>query len=221
MKRTYFILCALCVCLFGSAQNKKVETFDKNTWHWTEGVDKYQYVMVEDGFLVIQNLQKNKKATAYQQMAKSFARLPIRPQENFKLTIKYLVSSYTLNIHQIMFNTSKQCLEDDGVDGFESYMFTFWGLGGKATWMLNLGDGNNSSETLPGKMKVTGEYPMEFVIEKKSRKTSIELNGIQLYDGDLSFSNSCIGFLVPFFDKKISYIKIDEIIIEQADAEDD
>lgn len=216
MKRIYFILALLCVCAFVSAQSKKVETFDKNTWHWTENSDEYQYVNIEDGFLVIQNLKKNKKATKYQQIAKAYAKVPLRPQENFKLTIKYLVASYYGTFHYILFNTGLQCFEDD--EGtFNSY---FLAIGGGA-WGLNIGDSQKHTGKLPGKQKVKGECPMEFVLEKKSRITTIEINGIQIYEGALPMTTPCIGFWVPLWSKKFSCIKIDEIIIEQADSDDD
>ena len=94
MKRLFFIISIACVCIATSAQSKKIETFDKNTWHWTEGSDKYQNVMIEDGVLVIQNLQKNKKATPYEQIAKSYAKLP-RAKGSFLYFATYL-SRYCL-----------------------------------------------------------------------------------------------------------------------------
>ncbi len=216
MKRYYFIIAALCTCLFASAQSKKVETFDKNTWHWTEGADKFQSVAIEDGYLVIQNFKKNKKATQLQQMARSYAKLPLRPQENFKLTIKYSVADYYTTWYQILFNTSKQCLDEDAGD-FETYYLFKLG----PYWILNIGDGLKHTDKLPGKIKVKGEYPMEFVLQKKGRISTIELNGIQLYEGELKMTNSCIGFQVPLVNNKNSYIKIDEVIVEQADPDDD
>lgn len=218
MKRLYFILVALCFCFVASAQNKKVETFDRNTWHWTEGADKFQSVSIEDGFLVIHNFKKNKKATAYENVAKSYAKLPLRPQENFKLTIKYIVADYNLTWSFILFNTNKQCLDEDA-DPNQVESFLLGKLG--PYWALNLGDGKNRSGKLPGKVKQKGEYPMEFVLEKRSKNVTIELNGIQLYEGELQIKNSCIGFQVPLFNQKASYIKVDEIIIEQADRDDD
>ncbi len=216
MKRIYFILTALCICIFASAQSMKVETFDKNTWNWTEGADKFQSVSIEDGYLVIQNLKKNKKATPYQQLAKSYAKLPLRPNESFKLTIKYLVANYYTTAYWIFFNTSKQCLEED-VELFESYVLAAFG----SWWTLVLNEGQKQEGKLPGKVKAKGEYPMEFVLRKQGRISTIELNGIQLYEGELKMTNSCIGFQVPLIAAKNSYIKIDEVIIEQADADED
>jgi len=219
MKRIYFILCALCVFALAPAQNKKVETFDKNTWHWTEGSDKYQTVTIEDGFLLIHNHQKNKKATAYEQIAKSYAKLPLRPQENFKLTIKYFVADYNITWYWILFNTNRKCLDEDAdpTNLVESYLFNQI----SSYWALNLGDGQVHKGKIPGKVKQKGEYPMEFVLKKRSKLVTIELNGIQLYEGELQLTNPCIGFQVPLFNKKNSYIKIDEVIVEQADREED
>ena len=218
MKRLFFIISIACVCIATSAQSKKIETFDKNTWHWTEGSDKYQNVMIEDGVLVIQNLQKNKKATPYEQIAKSYAKLPLRPQESFKLTIKYFVADYNLTWYWILFNTDKKCLDEDADPNLvESYLFNQI----SSYWVLGLGDGQQHKGKIPGKVKQKGEFPMEFVLEKKSRLVTIELNGVQLYEGELQLTNPCIGFQVPLFNKKNSYIKIDEVIVEQADPDDE
>lgn len=218
MKRLYFIICALCVTTLAFAQNKKIETFDKNSWRWTEGADKYQSVTIEEGYLVIANLQNIKKASDYQNLAKSFARLPYRPNESFRLTIKYIVPNYNDAVYHILFNTEKKCLMDDEETGeFDSYLLSMDG----PEWVLNLDDAGLKNDKLPGKVKQKGEYPMTFVIEKKSKNVSIELNGIQLYEGELPMTNPCIGFMVPLNDKKTSYLKIDEVIIEQADSNDD
>ncbi|MBR0064461.1 MAG: hypothetical protein IJQ06_02570 [Paludibacteraceae bacterium] len=217
MQRYYFIIVALCVCLSASAaRSKKVETFDANKWHWTENVDKYQYVAIEDGFLVIKNIKINKKATAYGRIAKSYARLPLRPQENFKLTIKYLLADYKKTYYWIWFNLDKQCLEEDvEPNAQESYFLTQLG----PQWILNIGDGQNHEDKLPGKVITKGEYPMEFVIEKRGRNASVELNGILLYEGEMRMTNPCIGFWSPLTAKN-SYIKIDEVIVEQAEPDD-
>lgn len=215
MKRIYFILFAVCLCALASAQNKKVETFDKNTWHWTEGSDKYQSVAIEDGYLVISAFQKNKKATAYQNSAKSFAKLPLRTNTNFKLTINYLVADYA-TMHHILFNTDKQCLQDDEETGQYGTYFLNVGAYG---WGLNLGEYGVHNGKLP-KVKSKGEYSRKFVIERKGKNVTMELDGIQIYEGECKISSPCIGFMVPLWNKKISSIKIDEIIIEQADEED-
>ena len=217
MKRLLFVLCAFSACTLMFSQNKKVETFDSNRWRWIEGADKYQSVTIEDGYLVLYNHQTNKKETDYQNLAKSFAKLPLRPNEKFSLTIKYLIPNYNESEYQILFNTDKKCMMDEEEEGgFTSYILSMNG----PEWTLLLGEYGESNDVLPGKVKSKEEYPMELVIEKKSRNVSIALNGIELYEGELKISNPCIGFFVPLFDKKNSYIKIDEVIIEQADGED-
>lgn len=218
MKRIFFILVVLSVCAFASAQGKKVETFNKNTWHWIESTDKYQSIKIEDGFMVISNIQNIKNGSDYQNLAKTFARIPLRPAENFKMTIKYLVPNYNECEYHILFNTDKKCMTDDEETGqFESYSLSMNG----PAYKLDLDDAGVFEDKLPGKVKQKGEYPMELVIWKQSKSTSIELNGIQLFQNELIIKNPCVGFIVPLFDKKKSYLKIDEIIVEQADSDND
>ncbi len=217
MKRIYVIICALCVCMIAAAQSKKVETFDKNSWRWIESADKYHTVAIEDGYLLVSNLQKNKKYTDYQNLAKTFARLPLRPNDSFKLTIKYLVPNYNDAEYSILFNTAKKCIMDEEEEGqFETYGISMEG----PKWELKLGKFGEKSDKLPGTVKVKDDYPMVLVIEKKSRIVSIELNGIELFEDELEIKNPCVGFLVPLWDKKKSYLKVDEVIVEQAEEEE-
>lgn len=218
MKRFNFILCALFICTLSIAQRtQKVETFDNNRWRWIEGVDKFHSVTIEDGYLVISNLRKNGDATDYQNLAKTFAKLPLRPNDNFKLTIKYLVPNYNDAEYSILFNTAKKCIMDEEEEGqFETYGISMEG----PKWELKLGKFGEKSDKLPGTVKVKNDYPMELVIEKKSRIVSIEINGIELFEDELEIKNPCVGFLVPLWDKKKSYLKVDEIIVEQAEEEE-
>ncbi|MCR5193460.1 MAG: hypothetical protein K6D59_09165 [Bacteroidales bacterium] len=203
--------------MIAAAQSKKVETFDKNSWRWIESADKYHTVAIEDGYLLVSNLQKNKKYTDYQNLAKTFARLPLRPNDSFKLTIKYLVPNYNDAEYSILFNTAKKCIMDEEEEGqFETYGISMEG----PKWELKLGKFGEKSDKLPGTVKVKDDYPMVLVIEKKSRIVSIELNGIELFEDELEIKNPCVGFLVPLWDKKKSYLKVDEVIVEQAEEEE-
>ena len=249
MKRIFFVFLTLCICCFVSAQSKKIETFDKNTWHWTENADKFHSAIIEDGYLVISHSKFNKKATPYQRLAKSFVKLPLRPSENFKLTVKYLVADYNLSWYSIYFNVDKDCMKDEGETGlFEKYQLFFAG----STWALNVcpenrqvteyatkeslktiefatrfgcfsanGATNFCIGKLPLKVETRGEYPMELVLLKRGKIVTIEVNDMQIFEGELKITKPYFGFQTPMFGKKVSYIKIDEVIVEQVDTDDD
>ena len=225
MRHIGCIFIALLICATSFSQ-RRVETMDENRWHWKECSDKYQSVSFEDGYLAVTALKKNKKYTDYQNNAKTFARLPIRPNDDYKLTIKYIVQNYYNSWYTICFNTSKQCLDDDDESGdFSTYYLQMFG----PYWVLNVGDGQKHTEKLQGKVKSkeAKDYPMELFINKKHNKVEIELNGIQIFKGDCTMNEPCIGFMVPALPgilklyKFGSTLKIDEIIIEQAEGQDD
>ena len=218
MKRINFVLCALLVCSLGFAQNKKVESFDKNTWRWLEGADKYQSVIIEDGFMTISAIKPYKKGTPYQNLAKTFTKLPLRPNDNFKVTIKYYVPNFQTDWLWFYFNTDKQCLQDDeGLGLFSTYILF---IGGQ-DWGLNLGEYGGFNGKLPGKYKQKKDVPMQIVLEKKQRNFLIEINNVEIFNGECKISSPCVGFAVPLFaNKKPASIKIDEITIEQAEEDD-
>ena len=212
MRHISCIFIALLICATTFAQ-QRVETMDENRWHWKEGADKYQSVYFEDGYLVVSALKKNRKYSDYQNNAKTFAKLPIRPFYDYKLTIKYVVQHYPKSFYTICFNTNKQCMDDEDESGdFSTYYLQMFG----PYWVLNVGDGQKHSEKLQGKIKKVSDYPMELFINKKQNKVEIELNGIQIYKGDCEMTEPCIGFMVPVGNT----IKVDEIIIEQVEEEE-
>ncbi len=218
MKRLFFILSAVCICMITYAQRVKVESFDKNTWRWLEGTDKYQSVAIEDGFLTISSIKPYKKANPYQNSAKTYAKLPFRPNDNFKITINYYVPLFQSDWLTLFFNTDKQCLQDDeGLGQFGTYTLF---IGGQ-DWGLNLGDYGGFHGKLPGKYKQKKNVPMQIVMEKKQKNLMVEINNIEIFNGECKISSPCIGFMVPLFaGKKPASIKIDEITIEQAEEED-
>ena len=176
MKRLFFILSAVCICMITYAQRVKVESFDKNTWRWLEGTDKYQSVAIEDGFLTISSIKPYKKANPYQNSAKN-----------------------------------------EGLGQFGTYTLF---IGGQ-DWGLNLGDYGGFHGKLPGKYKQKKNVPMQIVMEKKQKNLMVEINNIEIFNGECKISSPCIGFMVPLFaGKKPASIKIDEITIEQAEEED-
>lgn len=217
MKRILFLGIVLCTWFLASAQQKKIETFNKNTWRWIEEADQYQSVAIEDGYMVISNLKAYKKGTPYQNMAKTFAKLPLRPNDNFKMTIKYIVPEFFVTPYFIYFNTDKKCLQDDeGTGEFSTYLLYFAGQ----TWGLNLGNYGHYSKTLPGKFKQKKDVPMEIIFEKKFQKLLIEINGIEIFNDECPINSPCFGFGVLRIGKKTVSLKIDEIIIEQDSEEE-
>jgi hypothetical protein len=201
-----------------SAQRTKVETFDKNTWRWIEEADKYQSISIEDGYLILSAMKANKKANAYQNMAKTYAKLPLHPNDNFKVTIKYVVPDFFATLYFIYFNTDKKCLQDDEALGeFGTYVLSMGG----STWGLNLGPCGGFTNKLPGKFKQKKDVPMQLVLEKKHKKLVVELNGVEIFNDECQITSPCIGFGVPLIlGKKPASLKIDEVVVEQVEEEE-
>ena len=226
MKKSILALLILAVSLPMFAQNK-VETFDDNRWGFQEGANKFGSVSVEDGYLVLNckkfdmksalGLMSHKSDAGKQQnlwnnLTKSFARVPMRPTDNYKLTIKYLVSNPMAMMYSIFFNMDKRILDEE-----ESYSASGFLLQmGANQYNLIIGDGMQHADKLPIKMKGK-DFPMTFTIEKKGRNAIFELNGIEIYRGECALTEPCIGFVCQMAK---TYLKIDEIILEQAEEED-
>ena len=225
------LLFALAFCaVLPSFASLKMDKMDDNKWKWIESADKYQSITYEDGYMLITAKKEYKHASDYQNMAKTFARIPMRAKDNYKLTIKCIVPNFYKDQYVILFNTSKQCLDDEESTGqFDTYALMMNG----SNWILNIfktknwsdmsasrnvkgEDGQVYNDVLPGKVKNPKDYPMEFVITKSRNTAIIEINGIQIFKGDCELTEPCMGFMVPVG----SSLKVDEVIVDQVEEED-
>lgn len=213
MKRICLIVISLMFWGAFAFSQQKIDRMDGNRWNWLVGSDKYKSVEFEDGYLVLTATKANKKLTDYQNEAKTFARLPLRAKDDFKLTIKCVVADYNNSEYVICFNTDKKCMDDEEEEGdFGSYKLCMEG----PEYKLMLNRDFERSEKLPGRVKNGRDYPMSFTIEKKRDTAEIEINGIQIFKGECEITTPFIGFLVPVGHS----LKIDEIIIDQAENND-
>jgi len=218
MKRIVLSIIALILCLTTYA-SAKVDKMDDNKWNWTEfSSSKIGSVTFEDGYMVL-NSKILPKGNPFNQtdyikavnasMVKTYAQLPIRAKDNYKLTIKYIDPNYGQGIYQIYFNGSKGCIEDEQCTSY----FIQVAMGGQYT--LPSFDGQIHMDKLPIKGKK--DVPMTFVLTKKGNEATIEVNGIELYSGVCPLTEPCIGFCVLW--KKT--LKIDEVIVDQFDLENE
>lgn len=81
-----FILTFVFTSLFSNAQEKITvkETFENNRFQWDEFYEKDYSGSIQDGFFVLQNKKDDI-------LVRSIAELPIRIDQNFKITFKFLI----------------------------------------------------------------------------------------------------------------------------------
>lgn len=210
MKRILFCAALLCASVFIFA-DVKTETFENNKWNWTEGADKYKSVFIDDGNMILETKKIEKKVPVLLAQAHSFARIPMRAKDNYKLTIKAIMPKGIASCWTLFFNTDKKCLTiDEEYEDFPTCSLTFFGN----NYHLIVGDGGIQYAKMPFKMD-NKEFPIEIVITKTRREAKIEINGVQVFKGECELSNPCMGFLVPQRNKLI----VSEISVEQ-DQED-
>ncbi|MCQ2339293.1 MAG: hypothetical protein MJZ79_00705 [Paludibacteraceae bacterium] len=211
MKRVLFSAALLCASLISFA-GVKTETFDDNKWNWTEGADKYKSVSIVDGNMILETNKIEKNVPDLLAQAHSFARIPMRARDNYKLTIHAVMPNGIKTFWVLFFNTGKKCLTiDEEYEDVPSYSLTFFGN----YYNLNIGDGQKHSEKLPFKMNGK-EFPIEVVITKTRKETKIEINGVQIFKGECELTEPCMGFLVPLKHKLI----VSDVSVEQAEEED-
>lgn len=212
MKRITIILGIMCVSTLIHAQSR-TETFDDNKWQWTERTTKCNSVVINDGKMTLTTAKFDKKATdIWHQIATTFGRVPMRPRDNYRMTIKAIIPTDDTN-WSLLFNFPKNCLEmEEGETQFDGYSLMLSGN----EFVLAIGDGQKHTDKLPIKFQKK-DQPFEIVITKKRNTAIFEINGMQIYKGDCQLTEPCIGFNV--LEEKQSII-IDEVKIEQAEADD-
>ena len=148
---------------------------------------------------------------------RTFAKLPISIEDNYKVTIKYLAPTGLFSNYKILFNGKKSCLEEDEDSQKECRSDCVAFSGQQVIVQYTTASGiSNFSMDFP--VKITKEMPMELTIEKKTSKILIELNGIQLYKGEGHITEPCIGFQLA---SPACTLKIDEVRVDYVEREDD
>ena len=186
MKKSILIICALCLGFNIFAQSK-IETFDENKWNWTEGVSKYSSVVIDNGQMEIKYLKINKKSSEWSNIPKTFAKLPVNINEPFSVKIKIIVSKNSL--YSIIFNASMDCLDEGNGNNFSSNGILF----NDNQYILSGINADVTSDKLP--LKIMKDFLLEILISYNGNKTSIEVNNMQIYNGNLKMTGPCLGFI--------------------------
>lgn len=219
MKRFYFTITAISLSLLMFAQSNeandylKIDNLDDNKWGWLEEADKYRRADFDgEGHLVLTAKKLQKNASDYVNMAKTFVRLPIRPKEDYKVSIKCIAPKKT-DFFTVFFNVPRKCMEDnDGLGLFSKYMVNM----AENSCTIDVGESSKHTDKLPGKYKKNKEHPYDIVITKQQPNVIIEINGIQVYKGTCELTESHIGLGVPVKQRLL----IDEVSVEQAEERD-
>ena len=149
---------------------------------------------------------------------RTFAKLPIQAEGNYKITISYINPATSYPFYAILFNGNKDCLSD--FEGEQNKCgYNTISINNKTVSIHYVNNENKvqqKAEQFP--VKLTKEMPMTLTIEKKHNKAIIELNGIELLRGDCLLTEPCIGFqlLGPG-----QTLKIDEVIVEQIESDEE
>lgn len=211
MKKLIILVGIVCLSTLIQAQ-VKVETFDSNKWQWVERSSKKNSVVINDGVMTLTTLKIDKKADIWHQRATTFGRVPMRANDNYKLTVKAILPT-NLTIWNFYFNMPKNCLQmEEGETKFDGLALLFIGN----YYMLFLGNNEVRKEKLPIKFQRKNQ-PIEIVLTKKGGTAIIEVNGMEIFNDKCVLTEPCIGFCSA--SPKQSLI-IDEVRVEQA-AEDD
>lgn len=210
MKKLVILVAIVCFSTLVQAQ-VKVETFDSNKWQWVERSSKMNSVVINDGVMTLTTLKFDKKADTWHQIATTFGRVPMRANDNYKLTVKAILPT-NFTCWSFYFNVTKNCLlMEEGETAIGGWILTFVGN----YYMLSLGDGLRDGK-LPVKFQKKNQ-PIEIVLTKRGGTAIIEINGMEIFNDKCVLSEPCIGFCSA--SPKQSLI-IEEVSVEQA-AEDD
>lgn len=211
MKKLIILVGIVCLSTLIQAQ-VKVETFDSNKWQWVERSSKKNSVVINDGVMTLTTLKFDKKADTWHQIATTFGRVPMRANDNYKLTVKAILPTNSTS-WSFYFNVTKNCLQiEEGETAIEGWMaLAFVGN----YYMLSLGNG-----LLDGKLPVKFQkknQPIEIVLTKKGGTAIIEINGMEIFNDKCVLTEPCIGFRSASLKQSLI---IEEVRVEQA-AEDD
>lgn len=149
---------------------------------------------------------------------RTFAQLPIRSGENYKITIRYLHPKTSNPFYAILFNGDKECMNDFEDERSSCKNDKIVITNQKVTVKYKNIEGKKQQKTEEFPVKFTKEMPMTLTIEKKNKKAIIELNGIEFLHSDCLLTEPCIGFQLF---KAGQTLKIDEVIIDQIEPDEE
>jgi len=227
MKRLFFTLATIVLIIntvAGQDDFRKVETFNRNTWKWDEVAEKHKSATIQDGFLVlyVDKLYKTKKPLEIT------TRFPVNVQRNFKITYKVVfpaLSQQTSTLG-IIFNKT---------DYGKSVLKISENL-------FEIVNSDNSGKNIKTESKIKiplkggKDVPVTITIEKKGANLIFSVNGMKIYEAQKELQSSEWGFSLQSGKAKggamfmggiigqvisgDAKVMIDEIIIDQVEAED-
>lgn len=192
MKKLFLLIIFIGNIISVNAQkNVIVDTFDDNSYGWSEAGNKKAMSYVSDGCL---NLSSKKGV-----VCSSAAQLPINYNEDFKVTFKIkLKKRPVVSSFDILFDVR----EDGSFNSIGVFM-------GKQCNIIVKG---HESEYFKFNFTKTLDYEIQII--KKGRKLELLINGMDMnsYDNIQFGSNN---FAVLFSSISSSVLSVEEIVIEQ------
>ena len=191
-----FILTFVFTSLFSNAQEKITvkETFENNRFQWDEFYEKDYSGSIQDGFFVLQNKKDDI-------LVRSIAELPIRIDQNFKITFKFLIPKISNDYaFGIIYN-----YEDE--NNYSSFL-----VSEKKYKIYNRVNGIWSISRQGSIILKAGKNKEVIIkIEKKGNKLIFNVDNMEAISITKKLAFNAFGFQV----ENANTIKVDEVVIEQ------
>ncbi|HBO27450.1 hypothetical protein [Culturomica sp.] len=195
-----FILTFVFTSLFSNAQEKITvkETFENNRFQWDEFYEKDYSGSIQDGFFVLQNKKDDI-------LVRSIAELPIRIDQNFKITFKFLIPKISNDYaFGIIYN-----YEDE--NNYSSFL-----VSEKKYKIYNRVNGIWSISRQGSIILKAGKNKEVIIkIEKKGNKLIFNVDNMEAISITKKLAFNAFGFQV----ENANTIKVDEVVIEQLSEE--
>ena len=195
-----FILTFVFTSLFSNAQEKITvkETFENNRFQWDEFYEKDYSGSIQDGFFVLQNKKDDI-------LVRSIAELPIRIDQNFKITFKFLIPKISNDYaFGIIYN-----YEDE--NNYSSFL-----VSEKKYKIYNRVNGIWSISRQGSIILKAGKNKEVIIkIEKKGNKLIFNVDNMEAISITKKLAFNAFGFQV----ENANTIKVDEVVIEHLSEE--
>ena len=195
-----FILTFVFTSLFSNAQEKITvkETFENNRFQLDEFYEKDYSGSIQDGFFVLQNKKDDI-------LVRSIAELPIRIDQNFKITFKFLIPKISNDYaFGIIYN-----YEDE--NNYSSFL-----VSEKKYKIYNRVNGIWSISRQGSIILKAGKNKEVIIkIEKKGNKLIFNVDNMEAISITKKLAFNAFGFQV----ENANTIKVDEVVIEQLSEE--